>query len=77
VHLKSTTVTELLDELDLLRAGGPPAKVARNDYPADFEVVWEVYPARPGASKKAAHEVWTARITVGATPAEMLPGAQA
>jgi len=77
VHLKSTTVTELLDELDLLRAGGRPAKVARNDYPADFEVVWEVYPARPGASKKAAHKAWAARITIGATPAEMLAGAQA
>ncbi|MBD8725750.1 hypothetical protein IFT43_20510 [Oxalobacteraceae sp. CFBP 13708] len=77
VHLKSTTVTELLDELDLLRAGGRPAKVARNDYPSDFEVVWEVYPARPGASKKAAHKAWAARITIGATPAEMLAGAQA
>jgi hypothetical protein len=77
VHLKSTTVKELLDELDLLRAGGRPAKVARNDYPADFEIVWEVYPARPGASKKAAHKAWAARITIGATPAEMLAGAQA
>jgi hypothetical protein len=78
VHLKSSTVIELLDELDRLRAGGAaPAKVKRNDYPADFEAVWEVYPARPGDSKKAAHKAWAARLKVGATAAELLAGAQA
>lgn len=78
VHLKSSTVVELLDELDRLRAGGAaPAKVKRNDYPADFEAVWEVYPARPGDSKKAAHKAWAARLGAGATVAEMLAGAQA
>lgn len=78
VHLKSTTVVELLDELDRLRsAGAAPAKAKRNDYPADFEVVWEVYPARPGDSKKAAHKAWAARLAAGATVAEMLAGAQA
>ena len=78
VHLKSSTVIEMLDELDRLRAGGAaPAKVKRNEYPADFEAVWEVYPARPGYSKKAAHKAWAARLTLGATAAEMLSGAQA
>jgi hypothetical protein len=78
VHLKSETVIELLDELDRLRAGGAaPAKVKRNDYPADFEAVWEVYPSRPGDSKKAAHKAWAARLTAGATVAEMLAGAEA
>ncbi|WP_314435898.1 hypothetical protein [Massilia timonae] len=78
VHLKSTTVVELLDELDRLRAGGAgPAKVKRNDYPADFEAVWEVYPQRPGDSKKAAHKAWATRLTAGATVAELLGGAQA
>ena len=78
VHLKSSTVIELLDELDCLRAGGAtPAKVKRNDYPADFEAVWEVYPSRPGDSKKAAHKAWAARLAAGATVAEMLAGAQA
>lgn len=78
VHLKSTTVVELLDELDRLRAGGAvPKKAARNEYPADFEAVWEVYPERPGDSKKAAHKAWAARLAAGATMAEMLAGAQA
>jgi len=78
VHLKSSTVVELLDELDRLRAGGAaPAKVRRNDYPADFEAVWEVYPSRPGDSKKAAHKAWAARLGAGAAVAEMLAGAQA
>lgn len=78
VHLKSETVIELLDELDRLRASSAaPAKVKRNDYPADFEAVWEVYPARPGDSKKAAHKAWAARLAAGATVAEMLAGAEA
>jgi len=78
VHLKSSTVIELLDELDRLRAAGAkPAKLKRNDYPADFEAVWEVYPARPGDSKKAAHKAWAARLAAGATVSEMLAGAQA
>lgn len=78
VHLKSTTVVELLDELERLRAGGTaPKKAARNEYPADFEAVWEVYPERPGDSKKAAHKAWAARLAAGATVAEMLAGAQA
>lgn len=78
VHLKSATVVELLDELDRLRAAGvAPVKLKRNDYPADFEAVWEVYPERPGASKAAAHKAWAARIKLGATVAEMLAGVQA
>ncbi|WP_306393392.1 hypothetical protein [Telluria beijingensis] len=78
VHLKSTTVVELLDELDHLRAGcAKPAKVKRNDYPADFEAVWEVYPQRPGDSKKAAHKAWAARLAAGALVSELLAGAQA
>jgi hypothetical protein len=78
VHLKSATVLELLDELDRLRANGVvPAKAKRNDYPADFEAVWELYPTRPGDSKKAGHKAWAARINLGATTAEMLAGTQA
>ncbi|MEH6434312.1 hypothetical protein [Massilia sp. DD77] len=78
VHLKSSTVVELLDELDALRAASAkPAKVKRNDYPAVFEVVWEVYPTRPGDSKKAAYKAWTARVNLGTTPTQMLDGAKA
>ena len=78
VHLKSSTVVELLDELDRLRSGAAkPTTPKRNDYPAEFEAVWEVYPARPGDSKKAAHKAWAVRIKAGATAVEMLVGAQA
>lgn len=78
VHLKSSTVVDLLDELDRLRAGGgATAKPARNDYPADFEAAWEIYPSRPGDSKKAAYKAWGTRLKAGSTAAEMLVGAQA
>lgn len=78
VHLKASTVIELLDELDRLRASSArPVKVKRNDYPPEFEAVWEVYPARPGDSKRAAHKAWAARLAAGATVGELLAGAQA
>lgn len=76
VHMKSSTVTELLDELDGLRAaaGAKPAKAKRNDYPAEFEEVWKEYPSRPGSSKQAAFKAWQARIKAGATVVEILAG---
>lgn len=76
VHLKSSTVAEMLDELDALRAAAcaKPAKAKRNDYPADFEEVWKEYPSRPGSSKRAAFTAWTARRKAGATVVEMLAG---
>jgi len=77
VHLKSSTVVELLDELECLRGGAAPTQPKRNDYPADFEAVWEAYPDRPGDSKKAAHKAWAVRIKAGVTAAQMLTGAQA
>jgi hypothetical protein len=78
VHLKSTTVMELLDELDRLRAGADrPVKIKRNDYPADFEAAWEVYPTRPGASKRDAYKAWAVRLREGITAGQMLAGAQA
>jgi len=78
VHLKSSTVIELLDELERLRGGiAARAQLKRNDYPADFEAVWETYPDRPGDSKKAAHKAWAVRVKAGVTVAQMLAGAQA
>lgn len=77
VHLKSSTVAELLDELDKLRAAAAPVKMKRNDYPPAFDEVWQAYPARPGDSKKAAHKAWASRVKAGATADEMLAGARA
>jgi len=77
VHLKSSTVTELLDELDALRAVAGPAKMKRNDYPAAFEEAWQAYPTRPGANKRATFKAWTARIKAGIAAETMLAGARA
>jgi uncharacterized short protein YbdD (DUF466 family) len=74
VHLKSSTVNELLDELDRLRVTVGAKKAKRNAYPAYFEEVWAAYPSRPGSSKQAAFRAWTARIKAGATIVEMLAG---
>jgi hypothetical protein len=77
VHLKSSTVTELLDELETLRAAAAPAKMKRNDYPAAFEEAWKAYPSRPGANKRATFKAWAARIKAGVIAETMLEGARA
>jgi hypothetical protein len=77
VHLKSSTVNELLDELEALRAAAAPTKMKRNDYPAPFEEVWQAYPTRPGANKRATFKAWSARIKAGVTAETMLAGARA
>ena len=77
VHLKSSTVTELLDELEALRASAAPAKMKRNDYPPAFDEAWQAYPARPGANKRATFKAWSARIKAGVTAETMLVGVRA
>lgn len=77
VHLKSSTVAEMLDELDALRAATAPAKMKRNDYPEPFEEAWKAYPTRPGANKRATFKAWSARIKAGITAEAMLSGARA
>ena len=49
----------------------------RNDYPAPFEEVWQAYPTRPGANKRATFKQWTARIKAGVSAETMLAGARA
>jgi hypothetical protein len=77
VHLKSSTVNELLNELGALRAAAAPSKMKRNDYPAPFEEAWQAYPTRPGANKRATFKAWSARIKAGTTAEAMLAGALA
>ena len=74
VLLKSSTVEELLNELDALRAAATP-KMKRNDYPALFEEAWQAYPSRPGANKRATFRAWSARIKAGTSAGSMLAGA--
>lgn len=49
----------------------------RNTYSAEFEHVWQVYPARPGRSKAAAYKAWSARLKAGDTVEAMTTGAAA
>ena len=43
-------------------------------YPPEFESAWEVYPRRPGASKRDAFKAWSARIKNGVAAEEMHAG---
>lgn len=71
---KPKLILELLDELEELRDAKPIS--IRNDYPSDFEAVWEAYPARAGANKRATYRAWLARIKAGVSPAALLAGAE-
>lgn len=52
-------------------------KTAREEYPADFEAVWALYPARHGGNpKKDAFKHWNARRRDGVSAEEMLAGVQ-
>lgn len=46
----------------------------RDEYPAEFEKVWNEYPGRPGMSKKATFKAWNARIKAGASTDQILEG---
>lgn len=48
----------------------------RSEDTAEFELAWQAYPKRPGASKAGSLKAWRARRKAGATAAEMLAGAQ-
>lgn len=67
---KPKLILELLDLID-----AKPISI-RNDYPLDFEAVWEAYPQRAGANKRATYRAWLARIKAGVSPAALLAGAE-
>lgn len=77
VHLKSSTVIDMVNEIEALRAAAAPAKMKRNDYPPAFEEIWQAYPPRPGANKRLTFKAWSARIKAGATVEAMLTGTRA
>lgn len=51
------------------------APSVKNNYPAEFEKVWAVYPKRAGGNSKAdAFKAWNARIKSGVEPQVLLDG---
>lgn len=73
VSVNRMDLVELLHELDCVRLDGA-LKLAKQQYPADFEEAWAQYPKRPGNSKADAFKQWKARIKAGATPEQMING---
>lgn len=57
-------------------SAAPSAKPAapKVEYSDEFENAWAAYPKRPGASKKAAHKAWNARLKAGHTVDTMTAG---
>lgn len=45
-------------------------------YPEEFEMAWDAYPPRPGASKKDSHKAWAARRKEGVPAEALLAGVQ-
>jgi hypothetical protein len=48
----------------------------RSEDTAEFELAWQAYPKRPGASKAGSLKAWRARRKAGAAADEMLAGVQ-
>lgn len=54
-----------------------PAKPVREEYPADFEATWAVYPARFGGNpKKESFKHWNARRREGVTAEDLHAGTE-
>lgn len=49
-------------------------KAQGKGYTHDFEAAWLAYPRRPGNSKADAFKAWNARLTAGATVAQLTDG---
>jgi len=53
----------------------PPPEKPRNDYPEEFEAIWQAYPKREGANpKNKAYSGYKARIAEGVKPETMAAG---
>lgn len=50
------------------------AKTRDDVVPQEFAEAWEIYPRRPGASKKDALKAWNARLATGVGPELLLAG---
>lgn len=52
-------------------------KQARNDYPADFQAIWDAYPKRAGGnSKRKAYRAYQFALRRGVSHQEMIEGVQ-
>jgi hypothetical protein len=62
----------LIDAVD----GLPKPKTKSADYPPEFEAAYGACKWRQGSTRAAAYKAWKARIVAGASPAELLAGAE-
>jgi hypothetical protein len=51
-----------------------PGKPALSEFPVEFEIAWQEYPKRTGASKADSLKAWKARLKTGADPQEIIAG---
>ncbi|WP_313771370.1 hypothetical protein [Serratia liquefaciens] len=60
------------------KSAAPPAKKTKGqDYPPEFEALWQAYPRRQGSNpKNKAFACWSARRRDGVAPATMLAGVE-
>ena len=71
---KDTTYSS--DESDGGESKKPKPKKTRAEYTPEFEEAWDLYPTRPGDSKREAFRAWSARIREGISPAAMIAGTE-
>lgn len=59
---------------DVLNPESNTLEASPQDEDSEFNLAWDLYPKRPGASKKSTFKAWTARIKAGVKPESMLSG---
>lgn len=67
--LNPLPLTDSLNPLPATKRAAPKDEISE-----DFEIAWNAYPQRPGASRKDALKAWKSRIASGVDPEKILAG---
>lgn len=70
---RADSLNPITDSLNPITSSKP---AARDVCSAEFEIAWQKYPSRPGASKKEALKAWNARLKAGVDVEDMIDGVQ-
>lgn len=77
IERRQATLDAIEEALPVEVAAIEDGKAARQEYPADFEAAWALYPARYGGNpKKESFKHWNARRREGVSAEDMLAGVE-
>ncbi|MGE5650932.1 MAG: hypothetical protein ACM34A_12115 [Bacillota bacterium] len=69
---RADSLNPITDSLNPHTSSKPAAR--GDEYSDEFEEAWEIYPSRPGASKRETFQAWNARLKAGVGVSVLLAG---